>query len=163
MKRIRIAIILLGLGLALFRFYGWVQGVERIKANGTTVLLQLAPVDPRGFMTGDYMALGYDQISLPPRNTKALQGLAVLALDEHAVGRFVRLDEGEDLQPGELRMRYAKTRGWFSYGGGRYYFQEGTAERYESAEYGVFKVDANGNGVLIALAREDYSLITPNP
>ena len=32
---------------------------EEIKANGETVLLELAPVDPRSLMQGDYMRLRY--------------------------------------------------------------------------------------------------------
>ena len=53
----------LWIALGLF----WVLGAtawvvwsnERILSGGQTVLLELAPVDPRSLMQGDYMALNY--------------------------------------------------------------------------------------------------------
>ncbi|WP_351125065.1 GDYXXLXY domain-containing protein, partial [Shewanella sp. T24-MNA-CIBAN-0130] len=33
---------------------------EQLLANGEIILFELAPVDPRSLMQGDYMALNYD-------------------------------------------------------------------------------------------------------
>ncbi len=76
-----------------------IQTKEDIKANGETVLLQLAPVDPRSLMQGDYMALrfaitqglnvesGYQDKRLP------------LKLDEHRVGQLATSDSVANIQP----------------------------------------------------------------
>lgn len=40
-----------------------IAGEERIVKEGTTVLLQLAPRDPRSLLQGDYMALRYAMTS----------------------------------------------------------------------------------------------------
>lgn len=50
----------LGLLLALIVANRGIAGHERTLAEGRVVLLELAPVDPRSLMQGDYMALRFD-------------------------------------------------------------------------------------------------------
>ncbi|OQM76793.1 GDYXXLXY domain-containing protein [Manganibacter manganicus] len=47
-------------------FLGWIiAGRAAILRNGTEVLLQVKPIDPRDLLRGDYVALGYDISDLP--------------------------------------------------------------------------------------------------
>ncbi|MDE8355606.1 GDYXXLXY domain-containing protein, partial [Klebsiella pneumoniae] len=51
------ALIALGLVLALAVVNLAIVSCERLLAEGEVVLLELAPVDPRSLMQGDYMSL----------------------------------------------------------------------------------------------------------
>ena len=55
----RARVIFGGLLLVIVVLVGLVVGKERVLARGTPVLLELAPVDPRSLMQGDYMVLDY--------------------------------------------------------------------------------------------------------
>ena len=59
MSRLRNALLWGGLLLALVVVNHGVFRRERILADGRPLLLELAPVDPRALMQGDYMALRY--------------------------------------------------------------------------------------------------------
>lgn len=58
-RSVTIAMALLGLLAVLVAITIKVIEHENHLATGKPILLQLAPVDPRGFMQGDYMALSY--------------------------------------------------------------------------------------------------------
>ena len=127
---------------------------ERVLARGTSVLLELAPVDPRSLMQGDYMVLDY-AVSREARlddDTGSREGRLVLRLDENGVGRFVRHDSpGNTLGPGELLLRYRMRKGRVRLGAESFFFQEGHADRYEQAKYGELRVAGDGTSVLVGL------------
>ena len=55
----RTALVFAGLALTLGLTAVLVMDKERVVADGTPVLLELAPVDPRSLIQGDYMQLDY--------------------------------------------------------------------------------------------------------
>ena len=59
MKKYKWAIIVVNLILLLAYFNYSVFQKERILKDGKLILLELAPVDPRSLMQGDYMELWY--------------------------------------------------------------------------------------------------------
>jgi len=129
---------------------------QRVLGAARLVLLELRPVDPRALMQGDYMALDFaDSVSPPDGDLGAPeQGVAVMALDEASVARLARLDDGTPLAPNEIRFRFVGRfpDGRLDFGTDAFFFQEGEAERYAAARYGMFKVDDAGNAVLVGLA-----------
>lgn len=155
----RIGCVVLGLALCAYRFGTAVAGGEDIRANGKEVMFDLAPVDPRALLLGDYMALNYSGDSLPPRGTEG-RGVAVVKVTD-GVGRFARIaSDGEVLGANEMLIRYSpRGRRGPTYGGLRYYFQSGTADRYNNADYGIFKVMPDGRALLYGLANADKSPI----
>jgi len=46
-----------------------------------------------------------------------------------------------------------------TFGAPRYYFQNGTAETYENADHGIFKVSPKGRAVLVGMADEQFKEI----
>lgn len=127
---------------------------ERLIANGTTVLLDLGPVDPRSLIQGDYMRLDYALA----RGAEVRGGLGwprtgriVVRLDERGVAQFVRRHEGEALGPDERLLRYRVRGGRLRVGSDAFFFQEGTAARYTGARYGELRVDDDGESVLVGL------------
>jgi uncharacterized membrane-anchored protein len=89
------------------------------------------------------------------------KGSYILKLDANGVGSFARLDDGSPLTGDEHRLRY-KTVHWtgdLAIGAESFFFQEGQAEVYEDARYGVLRVDEKGRSVLVGLADENFELI----
>lgn len=145
-------LILTTLALLAFINYGIVQR-EHTLTNGQIVLLELAPVDPRSLMQGDYMALRFAVANDAAQHLReqATDGHIVLTLDDKGVGRYARLDDGTPLAVNEIRMRYRKRDREFKFATGAYFFEEGTAQLYEPARYGEFRVAQNGEALLTGL------------
>ncbi len=140
-------------GLAILAMLGWnVWRSETLIASGRTVLLALAPADPRSLMQGDYMRLGWDfersAETVPDRAT-----LVVLSLDERGVGTFRRVPDASPLAQNEILFAVK------SGDSGRptiephsYLFQEGTADAHAAAKFGIFRVAPDGRHLLVGLA-----------
>jgi uncharacterized membrane-anchored protein len=128
---------------------------ERLLTHGSIALLELAPVDPRSFMQGDYMALRFalaDAVFSGQHEDALADGRLVLRLDEHRVAAFVRFDDGRTpLEADEIRLRYRLRRGKPKFATNAFFFQEGTADAYATARYGEFRVDTEGDALLTAL------------
>ncbi len=160
MKHLRHLLVGVGLLLVLAAANRDILHKQQVVDGGRQLLLELRPVDPRSLMAGDYMQLRYAEHVFPPQGVilgLGRRGTIILTLDANGVGRFARLDDGAPLRPGELRLRFKGHRGSrdLSYGAESFFFQEGSASRYEAAKYGVLRVDDNGDSILVALAGED--------
>lgn len=166
--------------------------METVLAEGKTVLLALAPVDPRAPLMGDYMALRYvvnDDIRKALQAQKASasgadvggaeasattdtprvkrlndleescngEGFAVLRITNDPVPQaaaFVRLHDGSPLQADEFLLAY-RLRGYqVTSAAPAFYFQEGTAQQYAGAKFGVFKLAADGKTLLVTLCNQ---------
>ena len=103
--------IALAAGVAILAMVNYtIHGKEQLLTNGRTVLLQLAPVDPRSLMQGDYMSLRFkvadDAFGRGTVRDSLRDGRIVLTLDAQGTGSFARFDDGAPLGPDEVRMRY---------------------------------------------------------
>lgn len=141
-------------GLAVLAGLGWsVWAAERLLSSGAVVLLELAPVDPRSLMQGDYMSLSWalerQKIALPETS-----GTIVLALDARRVGTFRRLSDAGAPGAGEIAFQVHRN----ASGGGvmvephSFLFQEGHGDLYARARYGIFRVAPDGRHLLSGLA-----------
>ena len=151
----RSALVLAGLALALAVPNAAIARKERQLAHGTPVLLELAPVDPRSLIQGDYMQLDYaitrealvGDVRRWPRD-----GHLVIALDTAGVAHFVRVHApGRPLCAGERLLQYRRRRVRVRVGTDAFHFQEGHADRYARARYGELRLDATGGSVLVGL------------
>lgn len=137
---------------------------ERQLADGAVVLLELAPVDPRSLMQGDYMALRFkvaDQAFGREPRENARDGRIVVKLDERGVGSFVRRDEGGPLAPGEVLLRYRIRDRQAKFATNAFFFQEGYAQHYAGARYGEFRVSPSGELLLTHLRGEKLGRLGP--
>lgn len=152
MKRYKHIIILINLlGLLTLVAHSVVEK-ESLLSEGQLILLELAPVDPRSLMQGDYMQLQYAISQDVPQDIPK-RGFCVVTLDTNGVARRVRLQENRSpLESGEYLIPYT-SREWrgINIGAESFFFQEGEAEKFEVAEYGGIKVDARGNSLLVGL------------
>ncbi|GAB3193879.1 putative membrane-anchored protein [Pontibacter aydingkolensis] len=155
-------IIFVNLVLVLALFNWSVTEKEEILENGELVLLELAPVDPRSLMQGDYMRLSY-AISRPELfDSLDQKGYAVLKLGQYNVAELVRFQKKEQpLSPKEQLLKYSKTDWTINLGAESYFFEEGQAKTFEQAKYGGLRVDEKGNSILIGLYDEKQQLLKP--
>ena len=155
---------LLGLGLILalgvpLRF---VVQAEQHVAHGESLFLELAPVDPRSLLLGDYMALDYAiHQQMQWDDDRAVVGTVVVSIDERGVVTGVRRDEGTELGPRERRLAFQGT-GWLRrVGPDAFFFQEGNAGLYEDARYGELRVSASGTAILVGLRDRELEVLGP--
>jgi uncharacterized membrane-anchored protein len=132
---------------------------ERHIESGRVVYLELAPVDPRSLMQGDYMALRFAvarqaeaALSGAPQNSN---GRVVVTVDASGVGQYARLDDGRPLGADEIYLRYRMRSGRMKFATNAWFFEEGAAKRYEAARYGEFRVDADGELLLTRMRGKD--------
>ena len=135
-----------------------IYGKEEIIRSGEIIYLELAPVDPRSLMQGDYMALRFQLAGEieGARTAGSLDDrarLAPLLLDARRVAT---------LAPGNqqaLQMRFnVLAFGTVWLGTNAYFFAEGTAERYGPARYGEFRLSPEtGEAVLTGLRDADLN------
>ena len=137
---------------------------EIILEQGRIVLLQLAPVDPRSLMQGDYMRLSFAierQLLEPAQHS--MQGLFTVALDSQQVASFIGLyEEGQVLADNQIKMQFRIRNNRLRLATHAFFFQEGTAEEYTAAVYGEFRVADNGELLLNALRDKDYLVVGYN-
>ena len=139
-------------------------------ANGKIVYLELAPVDPRSLMQGDYMALTFRvarQVynALPKskdnkswqHNVDALDGYAVVKLDNRSIATFKDIYSDQPLAEDEILMRYRVRNGAVKFATNAYFFQEGTGKYFQPARYGKFRVDDDGELLLVAMYDKDLN------
>lgn len=166
---VSITIAILGLVGVLTFISMNVMKYETHLASGDPVLLQLAPVDPRGFMQGDYMALSYalerdilDVLDKTGDHPQSADSYVIVALDEHGVGHFVRLADSyqpNTLAANEKAIHYRLRDGSVKLATNAFFFQEGHANAFEAAEYGLFRVNDKGDPLLTNLVNETFEVI----
>jgi uncharacterized membrane-anchored protein len=151
------AILLLGAALVLGAVNYAIVGKERVIRTGDPIYLELAPVDPRSLMQGDYMALRF-KLADEIENLRAAQTLdergrrAALAIDSRGVATL----DGSGQSPRHIDFRLRSGRVWL--GTNAYFFAEGTGERYARARYGEFRLDRDsGDAVLVGLRDENLA------
>lgn len=125
---------------------------ERLLEEGRVVLLELAPVDPRSLMQGDYMALRF-RLAQDIERARGSGGLrererrAPLQIDARGVAQLGSSTAGAP----SIHFKIRNGAVWL--GTNAFFFEEGTAQRFEQARYGEFRLDeASGEAVLIGLA-----------
>jgi uncharacterized membrane-anchored protein len=158
----RIAHLLASLGVVAA--LGWsVVDAEALIRAGDIVLVETAPVDPRSLMQGDYMRLAWAiERTVPPETAADGFQAAVVTLDDRRIASFVRIaDDGKPLGPGERHFQLRVASGSLVIDPHSFLFQEGRADDFAGAKYGVFRVAPSGRHLLVGLARADGTLIGP--
>lgn len=133
---------------------------ERVLAEGRVVLVELAPVDPRSLMQGDYMALRFapdDGLPRPRGGGAAIPPPRFAYLEVDAVQRARLAGVGDTLPApkGALAMRVRMRDGAPSVGPNAFFFQEGQAAVFAGARWGEFRVAADGTALLTHLRDAD--------
>ena len=142
---------------------------ENHLSSGDIVLLELAPVDPRGFMQGDYMALSYalerdvlTALEQNPNSFPKTDGYVIVKIDDNKVGHFVRLANSTshtDLAKNERPIYYRIRDGRVLLATNAFFFQEGHAKSFEAAKYGLFRINDEGEPLLTEMVNSKFDVI----
>lgn len=138
---------------------------EQLLSNGRVVLLELAPVDPRSLMQGDYMALrfGVANQAFAGKDLQTLDdGHLVLTVDERDVATFSRFAEESAVAKNEVLFRYRIRNGRSKFATNAFFFQEGHAKDYANARFGEFRVSDDGEAILTRLRDKDLLVLGDN-
>ena len=153
-ERARILVVAVTVATVLVAINVEIAGKERILRNGTTVLLRIAPQDPRSLLQGDYMALRYSMARAVAREAAQAEmndGSVVIELGEFNEAKFVSLYQDQPLQDGQNLLRYRKRGDSVRLASDAYFFEEGSAQDFGSATFGEIRIDSGGDAVLIGL------------
>ncbi len=160
MKSYKWIIILVNGLLVLILFNFSLLKKETLLEEGKLLLVELAPVDPRSLMQGDYMRLSYAISQNINGDSISNRGFCVVKIDDNGIAQRVRLqDNTTPLHTGEYLINYTSGKWDIKIGAESFFFQEGEAEKYEKAKYGGLKVDNKGSSLLIGLYDEQKKLI----
>lgn len=143
-----------------------IAGKERIVSEGRTVLLRLAPADPRSLLQGDYMALRYvmaSEVAAVAQGAGISDGTIIIETDENDVARFVALDRGQALAADQHRLLFRKRGESVRLASDAFFFEEGESGRYENARYGELRVAEDGTALLVGLRGDDRRPLEATP
>jgi uncharacterized membrane-anchored protein len=161
-ERIRIAVIVVMTIVILALVNVEIAGKERIVREGATVLLQLAPIDPRSLLQGDYMALRYamaDDVAQAAEAGGVHDGAIVIALDENRVARFIAIHDGSTPAAGQHLLQFRKRGESVRLASDAFFFEEGQGQTYQRARFGELRVADDGSAVLVGLRDEQHDLM----
>lgn len=133
---------------------------EKVLQNGQLVLLEMAPIDPRAPLQGDYMQLNYKATAGISLDSIPNRGYCILRPIGSNVFENVRYQANKaPIGKNELALRYTTDRHQIHLGSSVFFFQEGKAELYDSAHYAGMRIDDNGSGILVGLFDQNKKLI----
>lgn len=138
---------------------------EMLIAHGTRLYVELAPVDPRSLMQGDYMRLRF---RLPPeiqeRSASEGQGAPVVIAQYDARKIAVGWHEdtpGSGLGSHEVRVRLRLLDGDWGLATNAWLFREGEGRCWALARYGELRIGPDGQAILVGLTNEQLRPIKP--
>ena len=132
---------------------------ETILRNGTDIVLQVEPVDPRSILQGDYVQLSYN-ISQIDTNERYDRVYVLLEKDANGIYQikeiYDTIKEARDKQTKEHQVIVTgKANGdTITYGIENFFIEEGTGiEVEQNAKYANIKVGSNGDAILISISK----------
>lgn len=132
---------------------------EAILANGATVLLPIAPRDPRSLLQGDYMALRYamaETVARKAKDARLSDGLVVIELAESDEASFVAIYNGQPLTDTQQLLKFRRRGESVRLASDAFFFEEGQWNTYQQARFGELKVSDDGDAILVGLRNDVY-------
>ncbi len=157
-NRVRVIVMLLAALIVLGLVNIQIVGREAVVLQGTTMLLRLAPRDPRSLLQGDYMALRYAmtrELGDAAAAAEVSDGYVIVELDEKGEASFVALHASQQLTANQHLLRFRKRGESVRLASDAYFFEEGQWETYSNARFGELRVAEDGDAVLTGLRDEN--------
>lgn len=160
MKKFKWIVIFINLLLLLVLFNNSIVKKEAILSEGKLILLELAPVDPRSLMQGDYMRLNYKISEKNGLDSIAKRGFIIVKTNNEGIAERIRIQPKKTpLNNDEFLIEYTLGDWAMNIGAESFFFEEGQGEKYEKATYGGLQVDGKGNSILVGLYNENLHKI----
>ncbi len=126
---------------------------ETLLANGRTVYLKLAPVDPRSIMQGDYMILNYEIT----RNLDCKAQGEVLSVNEDNTAVWLAPFLGQAIEANQIVIKPVEKMRRCAPAPESFMFREG--KDYSKAKYAKLKYADNGKLLLLNLTDESFNIL----
>lgn len=135
-------------------------------ARGQPVFVELAPVDPRSLMQGDFMRLNFrlpgEVWKLAPPGVAATRPLVRARGDARGVATLLGPhNPGVPMAAGEFVIELSPKNGNWTLVSDAWFFREGEGERWAVAKYGEFRVAPDGRALLVGMADAELKPILP--
>lgn len=124
---------------------------ESLRAEDRTVLLQLAPRDPRSIMQGDYMVLRYSITRNRPDDRKQKKGFVVCREKDGVAERIRTQKKRTPLADDEFVIQYRMVQFDMSIGPDEFFFQEREGGKYARARFAKVAVSDEGQISILGL------------
>lgn len=118
---------------------------EQKQNSGATLILELAPLDPRSLMQGDYMTLRYKIAAQIPTTEDG--GVVYFDPDSRGLVTTVSTTPGS----GRVKLKFWRLDGRVQFGIDSYLFQEGKQSEYERARFAEIRVSEDGIPAMVRL------------
>ena len=165
MKQLRLLILFGTLAVFLYLVNSSILSSEDNIKNGTVAYFELAPVDPRSLIQGDYMTLEYTierDANIAGIGAQD-RGQLVVSLDEQLIARFARLyNDSDTLADNEIVINFYAPNGRVRVGIDSFFFQEGQTNIFGTARYAEVRILEGGGVMLVHLADENFQTIVPD-
>jgi uncharacterized membrane-anchored protein len=141
---------------------------QNLIKNGEVLLFELAPVDPRSLMQGDYMRLRFaiaNEISTKLREINqqntvpTQQGWVIVEKGENDVVSLVGFYDQQNLMPNQFKIPYKYRHYRIVFTTNAFYFQEGQASHFQKAKYGEFRVSKDNEILLTHLVDVEFNTL----
>jgi uncharacterized membrane-anchored protein len=136
---------------------------EQVLAHGKVVLLELAPVDPRSLMQGDYMSLNFawrtSNVVKSLLKGPQQQDYLIASVDKNNVAHLDDVGDGNGLAANQVKIKYRIAGGGIVFSTDAYFFQEGTGQQYTTAKYGEFRLSDSGKLLLTHLRDNEFKVL----
>lgn len=143
-------------------------GIRRNEAlirDGEPVFVELAPVDPRSLMQGDYMALDYRMdaglLRQLAQQSRLDRQRVVARIDARGVAELLRLADGQPVAADERLIELVPKNGRWMLVSDAWFFREGQGALWQAARYGEFRLAGDGRALLVGLADGRLQPIRP--
>lgn len=168
-------VLLAGLILVIGFAQYQIRSYQNILQNGVKAILQLAPVDPRSLMQGDYMQLNYalrteaNHLLLQSNDLKLEENKTywlVLTKDSDNIAQLYAVSDSwsdaknlRNENPELIILRATLRSQNLDWGANSWFFTEGSGDKYAAAEYGVLSIDDNGQALISGLLDDGFKYI----
>lgn len=158
--------VLLGALIVFFVFNYAIYQKQSLLQQGEIVLLKLVPRDPRSWLQGDYMVLGFEveeEMNKTAFTPEQKNGLAVITVNDQHIAHFVRFYQGEALALHEKLIKYryqSNNLPKFTIKPNTFFFQEGYQPFFQKAQFAIFHYQGNAY-LLTGLADQNGVKISP--
>lgn len=164
--RTRLATIAATLALSLTLINLQITTKQTILTEGTPILLELAPRDPRSLLQGDYMALRYamaNKVAAAAQQQDIHDGTIIVELNDHGVASFIALSNDHPSAENQHLLQFRKRGDSVRLASDAFFFEEGTGDQYRDARYGELRVAKDGTAVLSGLRSAAYEPLGTTP
>lgn len=167
----RIGVLVLTVLVTLLVVNAGIVQKQRLIQYGDLVFFELAPVDPRSLMQGDYMRLRFalaNQIQASVRSEAEdslprFPNQGIITADDRRVVQWQGFYRGQDLQADQYLLDLRWQGQQVRLATDAYFFEEGSAKTFEQAQYGGFRMNTSGDAVLVGLYDADLKLLIHSP